>query len=232
MQGSKLIPSPYSYIVFCAGRRGLFYPRCRVMDFLLVSGGTLFGGRKPLYSEAGVFSLQTTYFPRHRLGCAPRPCVFFSHSAFLGFARVRTASPVCFRASGALPKPRAARFRASGALPLLSRRVFSLWECSQGLPRAFPCFGSVPIASPACFQPLGVLPRLSSCISMLRERSQGFPGVFSAFGSVPKASVAARCAAYGVRPHVHIGIVRAWRGNHTKSFHREDEPWQRQQWQR
>lgn len=40
--------------------------------FPLESGGTLFGGREPLYSEAGVPSLQTTHLPQHRLGLPPQ----------------------------------------------------------------------------------------------------------------------------------------------------------------
>ena len=130
---------------------------------------------------------------------------------------------------GTYPLRRVSGFRARSQS--LARRAFVLRERSRCFPGAFPPFGSIPIASPARFQPLGALPSLPPCISMLRERSPCFPGAFPPFGSVPTASPA-QFRLSGVRPHAHIGIVRAWRGNHTKSFHQEDEPWHRQQWQR
>ena len=157
-------------------------------------------------------------------------CRWLCRKAYTRYAR--------FWPSGALPKPRAARFRASGALPSLPRRISDLWECSQGFPGAFPTFGSAPKASPAHFRPSGVLPRLPRHISDLWECSRRFPSAFPCFGSAPLAFPAQFCPSgafprlSGVRPNAHIGIVRAWRGNHTKSFHQEDEPWHRQQLQR
>ena len=166
-------PPPHSHSggLFPAWKRGNFIWREKTP--LLGSGGFLPPNHPLSPAPLGAAPQDPAFFlTQHIFGF--RACAHCFPCVFSAFSRVRTASPVCFQASGALPKPRAARFRATGALPLLSRRVFSLWECSHGFPRAFPCFGSAPAASPACFQPLGVLPRLSSCISMLRERSQDF----------------------------------------------------------
>ena len=138
----------------------------------------------------------------------------------------------------------------------LARLVFVLRDCSRGFPGTFSAFGSIPTTSTAHFQTSGAFPRLPRRISGLREHSQGFHGVFSAFGSVPSQRSALltefscgklaqfqpsgafrrsalHCFVFrGGCPNAHTGIVRAWRGNHTKSFHQEDEPWQRRQLQR
>ena len=158
--------------------------------------------------------------------------------AAVGFVARHIPATARFRPSGALPKPRAARFRPSGVLPSLPRRISDLRERSRYFPGAFPTFGSAPKASPAHFRPLGVLPRLPRHIFSLWECSRRFPSAFPCFGSAPLAFPAQFCPSgafprlSGVRPKAYIGIVRAWRGNHTKSFHQEDEPWHRQQWQR
>ena len=52
----------------------------------------LFGGRQPLYSEAGVFSLQTTHFPQHRLGLPPQDPAYSSISISPFLLRLATAS--------------------------------------------------------------------------------------------------------------------------------------------
>ena len=148
---------------------------------------------------------------------APRTLVkYFSYTA-TSVSRCRWFCRKAYTRYGA--------FLAFGSAPKASRGAFS-------------CFGSAPVASTAHFRPSGVLPRLPRHISDLRECSHDFPDTFSAFGSAPLAFPAQFCPSgafprlSGVRPKAYIGIVRAWRGNHTKSFHQEDEPWHRQQWQR
>lgn len=64
--------------------------------FPLVSGVTLFGGRTPLYSEAGVSSLQATHFPQHRLGLHPKT----QYSAF----EVRHRIPPHYFSNGSPPE--------------------------------------------------------------------------------------------------------------------------------
>ena len=138
-----------------------------------------------------------------------------------------------------------AQFWRSKVLSRLTWCAFNFQKCFRYFPDAFSafgrtprasrgsfsCFGSAPGDFPAHFQPLGAFPRLPRRISGLRERSHGFHGAFPGFGSIPKVSQAQFCLS-GVCPNALTGIVRAWRGNHTKSFHQEDEPWQRRQLQR
>ena len=103
-------PHPqYQYLV-TQGRASAF--------FLLGSRGTLSGGRQPLYSEAGVFSLQTTHFPQHRLGLPPQDPAF-----------VRTK-----------------QFQRSKPFSLLARRIFGVQKRFHALLGVFSAFKSAFVA--------------------------------------------------------------------------------------
>ena len=183
-------------------------------------------------------------FPSTAWGCRPktlRSAVRYAHCLTTKFscgklARISAktfsmSQKSCVRASKVFSLLPRCVFGFRAHSQSLARLVFVLRECSRGFPGTFSAFGSIPTTSTAHFQTSGAFPRLPLLISGLREHSQGFPGGFSAFGSVPSQRVALLCLS-GVCPNAHTGIVRAWRGNHTKSFHQEDEPWQRRQLQR
>ena len=176
--------------------------------------------------------------------CALNFQKYFRHfpDAFSAFGRTPRASRGSFSCFGIAPEDFPAHFQPLGAFPRLPPRISMLRERSHDFPGAFPGFGSVPTASPAHFRASGAFPRFPLRVFSLRERSVAAQcaayRVFlrktravSAFGSAPSQRVALLCLS-GVCPNAHTGIVRAWRGNHTKSFHQEDEPWQRRQLQR
>ena len=176
-------------------------------------GNFIWREKTPLLGSGGFLPPNHPLSPAPLGAAAPRPCVrrFATRTASLpsfpaensrlfqqklfqclknlvsGLQKYFRYFPDAFSAFGSAPVAFPAHFCPSGAFPLLSRRIFSLWECSQGFPRTFPGFGSIPTASPACFQPLGVLPRLPPRIFVLREHSQGFPRAFPTFGSIPVA---------------------------------------------
>ena len=147
-------------------------------------------GENPSTRKRGFSPSKPPTFPSTAWGCRPKTPRFFSHSTFFCFGSAPKASRGAFPCFGSAPVASPACFQPLGVLPRLSRRVFSLWECSQGFPRAILSFGSAPKASPAHFRPLGALPRLPRRVFSLWECSQGFPRAILSFGSIPKASPA------------------------------------------
>ena len=142
-------------------------------------------------------------------------CCFLG--VFLGFGYAPKASRGLFSGFGSAPEGFSACFRAR--------------ECSHDFPDTFSTCGSAPKDFPKRFHLSKVLLLLPRRVFGLRARSQNLARLV--FG-LWECSIATRCTAlsFGRLPNAHTGIVRAWRGNHTKSFHQEDEPWQRRQLQR
>ena len=171
--------------------------------FLLGSRGPLSGGR-------------TAPSIRKAEPCVPTFCLL-APLAFCRFAAKNTKIRGTCSGFSRLRIARLACFGLRERSQSLARLVFVLWERSHAFPEAFSPFGSVPTTFSTHFQSLGAFHRIHRSVFGLREYSIAFIGAVLSFGSLPNA---------------HTGIVRAWRGNHTKSFHQEDEPWQRRQLQK
>ena len=124
--------------------RAFIAARCAAYDFLFARNARIFAARQSLatkttkiraYSVRFHLSKELLLLPRRVFGvCALAHCF---PGAFLGFSRVRTASPT--------------RFRGKCACALLAWRVFGLLALAHGFPRAFSAFSRLRTAFLARF---------------------------------------------------------------------------------
>ena len=181
----------------------------------------------------------------HPLGVLPRLSLRIS-----GLWERSHGFPRAFPGFGSIPKASPAQFQALGVLPRIPRSVFTLWECSHGFHRSalrclrlFVCsqcshfcrFAAKSTKTRAFFglfcSQFCVAAQCAAYRVFLRKTRAFFWQKTQKFAAFTAKNTKTRGLS-GVCPNAHTGIVRAWRGNHTKSFHQEDEPWQRRQLQR
>ena len=179
--------------------------------------------------------------------------------AFSAFGSIPTTFPKRFQPLGAFPRLSRHSFslwECSHGFHRSALRCLRLFVCSQCshfcvaaqcaayrvfLRKTRACFLQKPQKFAKRFQPLGVFHRSAvrglhrsavRCLRVFLRKTRAFfwqkPQKFAAFmaKSTKTRGLSGGC------PNAHTGIVRAWRGNHTKSFHQEDEPWQRRHLQK
>ena len=132
---------------------------------MICRGAGIVGGRQPLCSEAGVFSLQTSRFPQHRLGLPPQDPAFLLAQRVFWLRALERGFP-----------RRVFWLRAlAHCFPGV---FFWLRAFARGFPDVFFCFARVRIAFPVCFLASRVCARLPRRVFWLRALARGFPGVF------------------------------------------------------
>ena len=153
-QSNRTLPPPHICIVYSLPAAVPRVEEGEAPRLAIPMARALLEGDNPSTRKRGFSPSKPPTFPSTAWGCRPKTLRFFSHSAFLGFARVRIVSPVCFLASRACAR--------------LSRCVFWLRAFARGFPGVFFGFARVREASPARFFASRVCARLSRRVFWLR----------------------------------------------------------------